>query len=317
MLRADYGEASVSSVLNATIDGKLMMGYSNPYTSATGLNFLLAALASSGSDTIVDTAAVENFQRFQTNVPLVSFTTQQMVQSADKGIVDGVVMEYQSYQNDPTLQRNYEFIPFGVRHDTQDSTEDIQYQAYVALVEDFKELIDTTVKAGKDSYKHVDLFDGKSLEESVTHTVPLDDDKAQFLAAACMDLANSTLWLYHHNNQFQDTEFAEVVNNDYPKYQIQVQQEMNGEGERFYLRGWYPLVQKISRECQLKAYEGYKPKEQMTYVNIYLLVYAAMKSLKNGSLSRIMANIEHDSDKIGNLAFYFFTYILEVLEMPL
>ena len=108
---------SVSSVLNATIDGKLMMGYSNPYTSATGLNFLLAALASSGSDTIVDTAAVENFQKFQANVPLVSFTTQQMVQSADKGIVDGVVMEYQSYQNDPTLQRNYEFIPFGVRHD--------------------------------------------------------------------------------------------------------------------------------------------------------------------------------------------------------
>ena len=209
------------------------------------------------------------------------------------------------------------FILSAVFDDTQDSTEDIQYQAYVALVEDFKELIDTTVKAGKDSYKHVDLFDGKSLEESVTHTVPLDDDKAQFLAAACMDLANSTLWLYHHNNQFQDTEFAEVVNNDYPKYQIQVQQEMNGEGERFYLRGWYPLVQKISRECQLKAYEDYKPKEQMTYVNIYLLVYAAMKSLKNGSLSRIMANIEHDSDKIGNLAFYFFTYILEVLEMPL
>lgn len=48
---------------------------------------------------------------------LVSFTTQQMVQSADKGVVDGLVMEYQSYQNDPTLQRNYEFIPFGVRHD--------------------------------------------------------------------------------------------------------------------------------------------------------------------------------------------------------
>lgn len=91
----------------------------------------------------------------------------------------------------------------------------------------------------------------------------------------------------------------------------------NQEGEQFYLRSWYSLAQKISRECQLKAYEGYKPKEQMTYVNIYLLVYAAMKSLKNGSLSRIMANIEHDSDKIGNLAFYFFTYILEVLEMPL
>lgn len=116
MLRTDYGEASVNTVLNATIDGK-MMGYSNPYTSATGLNFLLSALASGGNDNIVDTAAVENFQKFQANVPLVSFTTQQMVQSADKGVVDGLVMEYQSYQNDPTLQRNYEFIPFGVRHD--------------------------------------------------------------------------------------------------------------------------------------------------------------------------------------------------------
>ena len=117
MLRADYGEASVNTVLNATIDGKMMMGYSNPYTSATGLNFLLAALASSGSDNVVDAAAVESFQKFQANVPLVSFTTQQMVQSADKGVVDGLVMEYQSYENDPTLQRNYEFIPFGVRHD--------------------------------------------------------------------------------------------------------------------------------------------------------------------------------------------------------
>ena len=102
MLRTDYGEASVNSVLNATIDGKMMMGYSNPYTSATGLNFLLSALANSGSDNIVDTTAVESFQKFQTNVPLVSFTTQQMVQSADKGVVDGLVMEYQSYQNDPT-----------------------------------------------------------------------------------------------------------------------------------------------------------------------------------------------------------------------
>ena len=117
MLFRSYGEASVNTVLNATIDGKMMMGYSNPYTSATGLNFLLSALASGGNDNIVDTAAVENFQKFQANVPLVSFTTQQMVQSADKGVVDGLVMEYQSYQNDPTLQRNYEFIPFGVRHD--------------------------------------------------------------------------------------------------------------------------------------------------------------------------------------------------------
>ena len=88
MLRTDYGEASVNSVLNATIDGKMMMGYSNPYTSATGLNFLLSALANSGSDNIVDTTAVESFQKFQTNVPLVSqpnrwFSPQTKVLSMD------------------------------------------------------------------------------------------------------------------------------------------------------------------------------------------------------------------------------------------
>ena len=41
----------------------------------------------------------------------------------------------------------------------------------MALVEDFKEFIDTTVLKGqsKDAYKHVDLFNGKPLEESVTY----------------------------------------------------------------------------------------------------------------------------------------------------
>lgn len=57
--------------------------------------------------------------------------------------------------------------------DTQDSTDDIQYQAYVALVEDFKELIDTTVKAGKDSYKHVDWC--------CTIKVDIENSKGQYI----------------------------------------------------------------------------------------------------------------------------------------
>lgn len=167
MLRSDYGEASVNTVLNATVDGKLMMGYSNPYTSATGLNFLLAALASSGSDNIVDTAAVENFQKFQANVPLVSFTTQQMVQSADKGVVDGLVMEYQSYQNDPTLQRNYEFIPFGVRHDNPlYSVGNISAEkkeviaAFIALCEQNKNIATKDGFNGMDDYCSAKLRNG-------------------------------------------------------------------------------------------------------------------------------------------------------------
>lgn len=173
MLRSEYGEASVSSVLNATIDGKLMMGYSNPYTSATGLNFLLAALASSGSDTIVDTAAVENFQKFQANVPLVSFTTQQMVQSADKGIVDGVVMEYQSYQNDPTLQRNYEFIPFGVRHDNPlYSIGNVSAEKKEVIAAFVSFCAQNQAEATKDGFNGLDdyAYTGKSYDGNTTTT---------------------------------------------------------------------------------------------------------------------------------------------------
>lgn len=174
MLRADYGEASVNTVLNATIDGKMMMGYSNPYTSATGLNFLLSALASGGNDNIVDAAAVENFQKFQANVPLVSFTTQQMVQSADKGVVDGLVMEYQSYQIDPTLQRNYEFIPFGVRHDnplysvgniSADKKEVIT--AFVSFCEQNKAVATKDGFNGLDDYTYTGkVYDGNAIAQA-------------------------------------------------------------------------------------------------------------------------------------------------------
>lgn len=50
---------------------------------------------------------------------------------------------------------------------------------------------------------------------------------------------------------------------------------------------------------------------------VLLAKYAAPVLFLLLCVSRIMANVEHDSDKIGNLAFYFFTYILEVLERPL
>lgn len=199
MLRTDYGEASVNSVLNATIDGKMMMGYSNPYTSATGLNFLLSALANSGSDNIVDTTAVESFQKFQTNVPLVSFTTQQMVQSADKGVVDGLVMEYQSYQNDPTLQRNYEFIPFGVRHDnplysvgniSADKKEVIT--AFVSFCEQNKAVATKDGFNGMDDYTYVGKeFDGNTIAQAQSVWKEEKDSGIPIVAEFVVDTSGS------------------------------------------------------------------------------------------------------------------------------
>lgn len=199
MLRTDYGEASVNSVLNATIDGKMMMGYSNPYTSATGLNFLLSALANSGSNNIVDAAAVESFQKFQTNVPLVSFTTQQMVQSADKGVVDGLVMEYQSYQNDPTLQRNYEFIPFGVRHDnplysvgniSADKKEVIT--AFVSFCEQNKAVATKDGFNGMDDYTYAGKeYDGNTIAQAQSVWKEEKDSGIPIVAEFVVDTSGS------------------------------------------------------------------------------------------------------------------------------
>lgn len=199
MLRTDYGEASVNSVLNATIDGKMMMGYSNPYTSATGLNFLLSALSNSGSDNIVDAAAVESFQKFQANVPLVSFTTQQMVQSADKGVVDGLVMEFQSYQNDPTLQRNYEFIPFGIRHDnplysvgsiSADKKEVIT--AFVSFCEQNKVVATKDGFNGMDDYTYVGKeFDGNTIAQAQSVWKEEKDSGIPIVAEFVVDTSGS------------------------------------------------------------------------------------------------------------------------------
>lgn len=199
MLRTDYGEASVNSVLNATIDGKMMMGYSNPYTSATGLNFLLSALANSGSDNIVDAAAVESFQKFQANVPLVSFTTQQMVQSADKGVVDGLVMEFQSYQNDPTLQRNYEFIPFGIRHDnplysvgsiSADKKEVIT--AFVSFCEQNKAVATKDGFNGMDDYTYAGKeYDGNTIAQAQSVWKEEKDSGIPIVAEFVVDTSGS------------------------------------------------------------------------------------------------------------------------------
>lgn len=111
-----YKEVTLKTVVQATVDDEIAMGYTNPFTSSTGLNFLLETLYSYDSDDLLSDAAVDGFAQFQKNVPFVSYTTLQMRNAASKGTLDGMVTEYQIYANTKEL-RDYSFIPFGVRHD--------------------------------------------------------------------------------------------------------------------------------------------------------------------------------------------------------
>ncbi len=121
-LEAAYGELTPEVLVEAVIAGDLVMGYTDPFASSTGLNFLLTVLDSiAGGDparlTSPDVASV--FEQFQRQVPFVALTTLQMRDSVenDTGTLDTFVMEWQTFSNTESLQSGYQFIPFGARHD--------------------------------------------------------------------------------------------------------------------------------------------------------------------------------------------------------
>ena len=114
-IQSKYGEVNLNSVVQATINGEITMGYTNPYSSSTGINFLVSALAYFDANDPLSDEAVKGFEAFQANVPFVSYTTLQMREAAEKGSLEAFILEYQSYQNDNSL-KDYTFVPFGVAH---------------------------------------------------------------------------------------------------------------------------------------------------------------------------------------------------------
>ncbi len=115
---AKYGSVSVKSVAQATAAGELTMGYTNPFASSTGANFLMSLLYTYDAANPLGDAAAAEFMKFQANVPFVAYTTLQMKDSVKSGVLDGFVFEAQQFANSPDLVGNYVFTPYGVRHDS-------------------------------------------------------------------------------------------------------------------------------------------------------------------------------------------------------
>ncbi|MBR6403839.1 MAG: VWA domain-containing protein [Eubacterium sp.] len=104
-------------IINAVQSGQINIGYTNPQTSSTGMNLLLSILHSGDAENLFSDAGIQNFTKFQQNIPFVAYNTMQMRDSAQKGTLDGMILEYQTYINEPNVNKIYDFIPFGVRHD--------------------------------------------------------------------------------------------------------------------------------------------------------------------------------------------------------
>ncbi|MBD3108298.1 VWA domain-containing protein [Bacillus sp. AGMB 02131] len=113
-----YGSVNAKTVIEAMTNNELAMGYTDPFASSTGLNFLITSLYTFDSSDLLSEQAIKGFESFQSNVPFLASTTIQMREAAKSGRLDGFVLEYQTYVNSPDLKDSYVFTPFGFRHDS-------------------------------------------------------------------------------------------------------------------------------------------------------------------------------------------------------
>lgn len=120
-LEKNYGNLRIPTLIDAVVQGNMVMGYTNPFASSTGLNFLVTVLSTfskANSGNMLAPDVVSAFTAFQRGVPFVALTTLQMRESVEQGgSLDAFVMEYQTFANTPVLKNGYRFIPFGYRHD--------------------------------------------------------------------------------------------------------------------------------------------------------------------------------------------------------
>ena len=108
-------------VVEAVNAGEIAMGYTNPFASSTGLNFLMTVLdefAQGDPDRLLSDDVTSAFTTFQRSIPFIALTTLQMRASVERGgRLDAFVMERQTFENTASLEDDYVFVPFGIVHD--------------------------------------------------------------------------------------------------------------------------------------------------------------------------------------------------------
>lgn len=169
-LKTSYGKADMQAVLKAVEKNEIVMGYTNPLASSTGLNFLLSTLNHYDSANLLSDKAKAGFTTFQYNVPYVAYTTMQMRESAASGKLDGMVMEYQTYVNDEELSK-YEFIPFGIRHDNPLYEVGTLAQDKKAVLDQFTQFCQnesSQALAAKYGFNGLDSYQGESYDTKGT-----------------------------------------------------------------------------------------------------------------------------------------------------
>lgn len=195
-----YKTCTLDKTIEASLAGDLTFAYTNPYTSATGLNAIASTLYSFDNKNPLSNTAKQKLLEYQKNSPPVAYTTGVLVNQAAKGIINAMVMEEQAYTNRPELQ-NYVYTPFGIRHDHPLYTFDYVTSEEKTAAEIFKEycLSEDSQKLGteKGFNKHDDYksqntgLDGKGYLAAQTIWKDVKDGGQPIIAVFVADISGS------------------------------------------------------------------------------------------------------------------------------
>ena len=110
------GDFTISDLTQAVNDVYLL-GYTNPYSSSTGLSLLSQILYNYDNANPISDTAKEEFRKLQANIPSTFVNTAQLREAAKGGTADILSISYQTYINTPEFA-DYKYIPFGIRQDS-------------------------------------------------------------------------------------------------------------------------------------------------------------------------------------------------------
>lgn len=155
---ASNGTVTIESVTKAINDGKLL-GYTNPYSSSTGLSLLSQLLYSFDANNPISDTSKEAFQKLQANIPSTFVTTAQLREAAKGGTADILSISYQTYINTPEFA-DYKYVPFGIRQDSPlyATTNDNKKQAVLKRFAEFVKSKENQQKATEYGFNQLDDY---------------------------------------------------------------------------------------------------------------------------------------------------------------
>lgn len=172
-----YGEADIEALVKSVTDDKLLLGYTNPYTSSTGLSLLTQLMAYFDPADPLSETAVEGLKNFQKDLPSTFYNTLQLREAAKNSSVDILSISYQTYINTPEFKK-YKYVPLGIRQDSPMYGMNVSSEENQKVVQAFSEYIqeqesqskasDYGFNAENDYDPQIEVMDGATIT-SVQH----------------------------------------------------------------------------------------------------------------------------------------------------